>query len=433
MYFSSFRLFLLLVLISVAIAVPLGIEYDKSEGLTPAQKANKERLDQATHDALLAHEQVKNMRETFDKHREGDSRATELYHAAFGKQADEDKVDAGIKKLETGNLRAKVATHTGFTGKYAGSIASVPWKQDKIGDPWIPGHAQFSSQFHGKGDNPLDDAGRAGTVIHEATHQLSATGDDVNLSGNIIKPDDEQSIADGDKTGYTSNHNMHKTVAEVKQDTKFTEVRDKAKNMHDNAESYALCSQPGALGRRDVHLWNRALRVGDYEQMNDLARRNSCKLPQKKGKQGTQPITKVSEKRPGGTASHHAVPNSRTVNASVAKKSSAVKKAEQHTVKGGSQTASKIPHPGTKPTTRKRKTVNAPAQKKSSQAALNKPGSPKGSPPSPKNGIQKGINANAHAAQGSRPAADKGASQAVSTKSRPGTKPANAPATKKGH
>ncbi|KAG6807566.1 hypothetical protein H0H92_007074 [Tricholoma furcatifolium] len=216
---------------------------------------------------------------------------------------------------------------------------------------------------------------------------------------------------------------MHKTVAEVKGDTDFTKVRDKAKNMHDNAESYALCSQPGALGRRDVHLWNRALRGADYEQMINLARRNSCKLPQRKVKQDTQPITKVSEKHPGGTASHHAVPNSRTENASVAKKSSAVKKAEQHTVKGVSQMASKNPHPGAKPIAGKGKPVNVPAQGKSSQATLNKPSSPKGKSPDPKNGSRKGVNVNAHAAKGSRPAAAKGATQAVSTNSRPGGKP----------
>ena len=37
----------------------------------------------------------------------------------------------------------------------------------------------------------------------------------------------------------TSNHNMHKTVAEVNADKDYTDVRDKANNMHHNAESHA--------------------------------------------------------------------------------------------------------------------------------------------------------------------------------------------------
>jgi hypothetical protein len=43
----------------------------------------------------------------------------------------------------------------------------------------------------------MDEAGRAGTVIHEATHQLSKTGDDINMSGNIIKPNSGGSIESG--------------------------------------------------------------------------------------------------------------------------------------------------------------------------------------------------------------------------------------------
>jgi hypothetical protein len=50
----------------------------------------------------------------------------------------------------------------------------------------------------GQGANGLDDAGRAATVIHEATHQLAKTGDDVNQKGNIIKPYDSKSIPNGE-------------------------------------------------------------------------------------------------------------------------------------------------------------------------------------------------------------------------------------------
>ncbi|KAJ3474010.1 hypothetical protein NLI96_g12699 [Meripilus lineatus] len=276
MYFFSSPVFLLvLAIIRVTVGVPLGIDYDKTEGLTAEELENKGRLDQATTDA---HAQVQKMREGFNKYKEGDEKATALYEASFGKNADPDKVDKTITALETENLRAKVGTHD-FGDS---TIASVPWSSEKKGKPWIAGDAQFSAQFHGHGPDGLDNAGRAGTVIHEATHQMKKTGDDVNLSGNIIKAYDGTSKQSG-ATGYTSNPNMHKTVAEVNADTSFTDVRDTAKNMHDNAESYAvfgsLCSQPGALRRRDVDLYNRALMEGDHEQLAHLARRNSCQLP----------------------------------------------------------------------------------------------------------------------------------------------------------
>ncbi|KAG6826150.1 hypothetical protein H0H92_000958 [Tricholoma furcatifolium] len=426
MYFLSSRLFLVLVLISVATAVPLGIEYDKSEGLTLEEQANKERLDQATHNA---HNQVEKMREAFEKHKQGDGKATKLYHAAFGENVRDNKVNKVIGNLETGKLRAQVATHT-FTGDDFGSIAAVEWTKhdgpDPPKTPWTAGIAKFSAQFHGQGDNPLDNAGRAGTVIHEATHQLSKTGDDVNKSDNIIKPYDSRSVKTG-RTGYTSNHNMHKTVAEVDADTGFTEVRDKAENMHDNAESYAICSQPGALGRRDFHFWDRALRVGNYKQLIDLVRRNSCKHPQKKVKQGTQPVTKASKQSPGGTASHYAVPNIRKGNVVAGNRSPAVKKADQHTVKEAFRNALKNSRPGPKPTTGKGKTVNMPAEKKSSHAVLTrprpgaKPSLPKGKALTPTKG--KGTSMNPPAAKKEFRPGVKGASHAVSTKFHADVKP----------
>ncbi len=59
----------------------------------------------------------------------------------------------------------------------------------------------------GKGSKGLNDAGRAATVIHEATHQLSKTGDDINKSGNIIKPYDGKSQPSG-ATGCACPQNL---------------------------------------------------------------------------------------------------------------------------------------------------------------------------------------------------------------------------------
>ncbi|KAG6906716.1 hypothetical protein DXG01_012459 [Tephrocybe rancida] len=221
---------------------------------------------------------IKNMRTGFNKYQQGDEKAKALYHAAFGKQADATKVDSTIQALETGTLEAQVATKRPRNK----AIAATNWSPDpdKNGH-WLPKTSVFSAQFHGKGKKPLTDAGRAGTVIHEATHKLSSTGDNVNDAGNIIKGNEDGK--ESGETGYSSNHNAHKTVADIEKDQKYTAVRDKVKNMHDNAESYtlfaSLCSQPGALERRDVHRWNRALRAGNQGQLTYLARRNNCKLP----------------------------------------------------------------------------------------------------------------------------------------------------------
>ncbi|KAF9474337.1 hypothetical protein BDN70DRAFT_884904 [Pholiota conissans] len=272
LHFTS-KFLLVLAVVRVAVGVPLGIEYDKTTGLSAQEQANKVRLDQA---AVDAHAQVGKMREGFNKYKNGEAKATALFHAAFGQNADVNVVDSTISQLENGNIRAKLDTHP-FTG---GEIAAIPWTKDGK-KPWTAGDAQFSAQFHGVGANALNNAGRAGTLIHEATHQLSKTGDDVNKSNNIARPYDGRSQAVN--TGYTSNHNMHKTVAEVTADTAYTNVRDNVGNMHINAESYAvfgsLCSQPGALRRRDLHLFNRALFEGDDDQLVYLARRNSCQLP----------------------------------------------------------------------------------------------------------------------------------------------------------
>ncbi|KAG6904263.1 hypothetical protein DXG01_011318, partial [Tephrocybe rancida] len=205
----------------------------------------------------------------------------------FGKQADATKVDSTIQALETGTLEAQV-----YTKEFKkGEIAATNWT--KKNGRWLPKTSTFSAQFHGEGEDPLTDAGRAGTVIHEATHKLSYTGDLVDENDNIIKPNEERKPTD--RTGYSSNHNAHKTVADIEKDQKYTAVRDKVKNMHDNAESYtlfaSLCSQPGALERRDVHRWNRALRAGNQGQLTYLARRNNCKLPNAAATMATKSAT----------------------------------------------------------------------------------------------------------------------------------------------
>jgi len=122
MHFLSTTLLALAVSTGV-IAVPLGISYDKVADLDATESANKGRLDAGT---TLAHTQVTTMREGLNKYKAGEEKATELYEASFGNNADVISVGKNIEALETGTLKAKVATHH-FTD---GEIASVPWEKD---------------------------------------------------------------------------------------------------------------------------------------------------------------------------------------------------------------------------------------------------------------------------------------------------------------
>ncbi|KAF9526965.1 hypothetical protein CPB83DRAFT_436220 [Crepidotus variabilis] len=319
---SFYRISVLLALVqavlpTVVLSLPLGIEYDKPTS-GPASTANKQRLDDAT---ALANTQIGKMREGLNKAKAGEPKAKALYEAAFGKagtNSDMGKVDDTVKALETGKLKAKLAAHPFANNE----IAAVPWTQDKKTDPWVAGPARFGKQFH----ESLDVNGRAGTVIHEATHQLKKTGDEVHkTTGKIFRADEDNKDAHpiDSVSGYTSAQNMHKTTADVAKDKKFTAVRDKASNMHDNAESYAvfasLCSQPGALRRRDLHLFNRALVEGDDEQLEYLSRRNSCKLPpnylakKAAAKKGGKPTTAQKPTKPAAVAKVSTKPRSANV------------------------------------------------------------------------------------------------------------------------
>ncbi|KAG6827406.1 hypothetical protein H0H87_004852 [Tephrocybe sp. NHM501043] len=183
------------------------------------------------------------MREGFNKYMEGNKKAAILYNAAFGPtdiNSDPKKVDKTINALENGNLRGSVTT-TKF--KDPNTIANIRWDgKKKNGPTWISRPVEFGNRFHAsKGVEEslkLNNAGRAGTLIHEAAHQLAYAGDSVNRSRKIIKVNDGSSKKDG-RDGYSSNANMHKTVAEIDADTKYTDIRNEIKNMHDNAESYA--------------------------------------------------------------------------------------------------------------------------------------------------------------------------------------------------
>jgi len=84
-------------------------------------------------------------------------------------------------------------------------------------------------------------------------------------------------------TGYTSSVEPHKSIAEVNADKKFTGVRDKVKDMHNNAESYAVLGSLCAnLLRRDARVFRRALAMADENEYRSLIRRaKACTRPTK--------------------------------------------------------------------------------------------------------------------------------------------------------
>ncbi|KAJ3486771.1 hypothetical protein NLI96_g4004 [Meripilus lineatus] len=274
----------------VVLAVPLGIEFD-NEPNTKQEKANKKRLQRAKTEA---NRQIGKMRIGFDKYKAGDVEATKIYEAAFGKNnvnSDDTKVDEAITKLQNPQSKLEVEVAKHWDNNDPDLIAGVRFTEPNNGlatSPWTPQRAVFTDKFHGSSDKS-----RASVFIHEATHQLLRTGDDVWTDGNIVtnKPADNHKKAQKKAQnmnldqGYTTGTSMHKTLDAVEQDKFFTSIRNSAKNMHDNADSYALyaslCSETykRSLDLREYGLFRRALLERDDAQLIQLARRNKCKLP----------------------------------------------------------------------------------------------------------------------------------------------------------
>jgi len=227
------------------------------------------------------------MRTGFDKAQAGDAKAKAAYEAAFGQKSDPTAVNHVIKNLETGKLTVDPST-TKFAGDQKNALAAVESIPIDVGGRIAVMHnpAQFSAGFHGTdASNPHlnlpDNANRALTMIHEQTHQKSNTGDYVSGDGKRINRLDDGVTERNGENGYSTHTTKYPfTVDDINKDTKYTGVRDKISNTHDNADAYSvfagLCST--SLSRRDLELFSRALEEGDDEQLEDLMRRNpECK------------------------------------------------------------------------------------------------------------------------------------------------------------
>ena len=226
------------------------------------------------------------MRTGFDKSQAGDLKAKAAYEAAFGQKSDPNAVNNVIKSLEKDTLQVDPQTHK-FPEAQKNALAAVestPIFQGEGKTVVMHQPAQFSAAFHGElsvrinsfhaqnsftgtdTSNPHlnlnDNANRALTMIHEHTHQNSNTGDYVNGDGTKINRLDDGIQERNGQNGCTqqvlvifrdlkitdlvtdSTHTTKYpfTVDDINKDTKYTSVRDKISNTHDNADAYRCCT-----------------------------------------------------------------------------------------------------------------------------------------------------------------------------------------------
>jgi hypothetical protein len=205
-----------------------------------------------------------------------------IVNDAFGPNADRSKIKATIKKLDTEPVR--IGT-TDVAGVKADLVATTP-----VTRPNGPtGNIKLGPNFFAA-DSSKDY--RAGTLIHEATHQQSHTGDLINKNDRIVGAlEDQKTNIKMQENGrphigyhFPGEANPKKVPTSAADlSDKYKNNRDKVvKNMHDNADSYRvfahLCSQPG-VARRDIELFSRALLEADADDHFYLAKRSSCALP----------------------------------------------------------------------------------------------------------------------------------------------------------
>ncbi|KAF9563494.1 hypothetical protein CPC08DRAFT_748946 [Agrocybe pediades] len=277
----------LLIAISVAngiFAVPLSLSH--AEPTTDEERKNLKKLQDAN---TVANNQIPQMEKVLadpnnEKHKP-------LIEAAFGKNADLNKVKENVEKLRTGTVPVDLKTAPG-----GGTIAHTSY--DKPHPPMKPVDVKFGKKYHNSAENT-----RAGTLIHEATHYLGNTGDDI-VNGQMLKGD--QDVPEGAASGYTSKSNFYKTPKSLNGDKIWANMRDSTKNMHDNAEAYgqfaSLCANAN-LSRRDYHNFRRALATGDDDSaIAFLAKRNTCSLPKDHFKKKAAEKAAAAKKTPAAGA-----------------------------------------------------------------------------------------------------------------------------------
>ena len=135
-----------------------------------------------------------------------------MIDAAFGSdpnQRNMQEITDTVQRLKVGTVPVKLAT-AAAQGQSLGFTS-----YDQTTNPMTPQHIEFTPKYHAKASEyclcrssrpclltPFEagDDGRAGTLIHEATHYLKQTGDYIDANGKMIKGDDHQTTT---RTGCT--------------------------------------------------------------------------------------------------------------------------------------------------------------------------------------------------------------------------------------
>lgn len=270
MYTSSLSIIILAA--TLASAAPLNVNYvNRPSSSDPHAKTINDA-------AAEAHRRVVKMRETLDHPNDPTNR--KRIETAFGRNANLHEISTVVGNLEHGNLPVLTADPTVYDrerGKPANAVVS--YNRDSKGKidtkGWPMKHAKIGSRFHG-----MSKAEQAGTLIHEATHYQSLTGDDVGKHSKVIQSASSDKVYSA-RGGYaTDNRGATITSDTIKADqgaslknTPYDALRKNSPNMHQNADSYrvfaALCARS---------LYKRALESDDPVNYY-LAKRSQCSLP----------------------------------------------------------------------------------------------------------------------------------------------------------
>ncbi|PPQ74465.1 hypothetical protein CVT26_001102 [Gymnopilus dilepis] len=247
--FISFWLAISLALASLAVPIPvppLGTTPDPAQPQNQEQKDNQDRIDRATD---LANKQILKMEHVLNDPNKPENK--KMIDAAFGSDPNQRKMQEitdTVQRLKVGTVPVKLAT-AAAQGQSLGFTS-----YDQTTNPMTPQHIEFTPKYHAKATG---DDGRAGTLIHEATHYLKQTGDYIDANGKMIKGDDHQTTA---RTGYATGNKPKTTPENLDKDANWKKMRDghtpafspgtpKTQDLHLNAESYA---QFGAMAHNAV-------------------------------------------------------------------------------------------------------------------------------------------------------------------------------------
>ncbi|KIM25480.1 hypothetical protein M408DRAFT_211465 [Serendipita vermifera MAFF 305830] len=278
---------LLAIQFTAAIPVPLEAQFMSEPNQYAGYKA---KFDEAK---VEANRQIGNMQEVLKN--PTDPRITQ----AFGPLATQDRkmhtIKQTVDKLATGTLKVHTSDPNVADDENHGIPINGYVPINVVGGDVQADPARFGSTFY-TGDRADDKKFRAGTIIHEATHQLAFTGDHVGENDKRIirggRPLPEKIIENG---GYAKDPIPNSDLA---MGPRYTDLRANSPNMEYNADSYrvfaALCSRS---------LLKRALKqedpVGYY-----LAKRQQCK-PQpdyfKKKAEAKAAATKTSTAPPASS------------------------------------------------------------------------------------------------------------------------------------